>query len=300
MITVGIAAFNEEKTIGKVLENLLSQVYPEAFEILIVGGGLDKTSEIIQDYAERFKNIRFIREKERRGKPAAVNEILKSARGRIIVIVDGDVFPAKGAIAKLLQPFRDANVGATCGQIVPLNDRSRILGFWGHFACWAAHRKRLYDDQYNQFFALSGSLCAFRRGIVKSIPVDSLADDTELGLLIKLKGHTVKYAPDAKVYIKYPQTFSDFLVQKRRIFAGFLQIRDRYGVEERSMATEVRGKFLGGLLGGVSFCRGVRELWFFLVFCLIRPLAWFLAAYDYKVKRKSLLEIWKRPEGLSH
>jgi len=39
LITVGIAAFNEEGTIGKVLENLLTQVYPEPFEILVVGGG---------------------------------------------------------------------------------------------------------------------------------------------------------------------------------------------------------------------------------------------------------------------
>lgn len=297
LITVGIAAFNEERTIGKVLENLLSQVYPEAFEILIVGGGSDKTPDVIQGYAERFRNIRFIREKERRGKPVAINEILKSARGRIIVIVDGDVFPAKGAIMKILQPFKDAKVGATCGQIVPLNDRSRVLGFWAHFLCWAAHRKRLYDDQNDQFFALSGSLCAFRRGIVKSIPVDSLADDAELGLLIRLKDYKIKYTSDAKVYIRYPQTLGDYLTQKRRIFAGFLQIRDRYGVEERSLSAEVKGEFLGGLVGGFSFCRGVKELWFFLVLCLVRPLAWFLAAYDYRVKRKSLLEIWKRSEA---
>ena len=297
MITVGMAVFNEGKTIGKVLENLLSQTYPEAFEILIVGGGSDETSHIIQDYAERFKNIRFIEEKERKGKPAAINEILKSARGQIIVIADGDVFPAKNAIMNLLQPFKDESVGATCGKIVPVNDRNKLLGFWGHFLCWAAHRKRLYDDQSTQFFALSGSLCAFRRGIVKSIPLDSLADDAELGLLIKLKDYRIKYTPDARVYIKYPQTLSDFLIQKRRIFAGFLQICDRYGVEERSLSMEVKGEFLGGLTGGLSFCRGVKELWFFLLLGVIRPLAWFLARYDYKmnkIKRKSLLEIWKK------
>jgi len=299
LITVGMAVFNEEKTIGKVLENLLSQAYPEAFEILIVGGGSDKTPDVIQDYAGRFKNIRFVEEKERRGKPAAINEILKSARGSIIVIVDGDVFPAKDAIMSLLQPFKDKNVGATCGKIVPLNDRSKLLGFWSHFLCWAAHRKRFYDDQTDQFFALSGSLCAFRRGIVTGIPVDSLADDAELGLLIKLKDYKIKYAPDAKVYIKYPQTLRDFLTQKRRIFAGFLQIRDRYGVEERSLSMEAKGEFLGGLAGGLSFCKGVKELWFFFILGLIRPLAWFLATYDYKVKRKSLLELWKRPEARS-
>lgn len=298
MITVGMAVFNEGKTIGKVLENLLSQSYPEAFEILIVGGGSDETPKVVQDYAERFKNTRFIEEKERRGKPAAINEILKSARGRIIVIVDGDVFPAENAIMNLLQPFKDKSVGATCGKIVPVNDRRRLLGFWGHFLCWAAHKKRLYDDQNDQFFALSGSLCAFRRGIIKSIPTDSLADDTELGLLIKLKGYKIKYTSDAKVYIKYPQTLRDYLIQKRRIFAGFLQIRDRYGVEERSLSTEVKGEFLGGLTGGLSFCRNAKELWFFLLLGLIRPFTWFLARYDYKMnkmKRKSLLEIWKRP-----
>lgn len=293
MITVGMAVFNEEKTIGKVLENLVSQAYPEAFEILIVGGGLDKTSDIIQEYAERFKNIRFIEERERRGKPTAINEIIKSARGRIIVIVDGDVFPAKNAIIGLLQPFKDRHVGATCGKIVPVNDRTKMLGFWGHFLCWAAHRKRLYDDQNDQFFNLSGSLCAFRRGIVTSIPEDSLIDDTELGLLIKLKGYDVRYTPDAKVYIKYPQTLRGFLAQKRRTFAGFLQIRERYGIEDRSLLMEAKGGFLGGLASELSFCRSLKEAWLFLVLVIIRPLIWLLATIDYKVKRKNLLEIWK-------
>lgn len=293
MITVGIAAFNEEKTIGQVLENLLSQVYPEIFEILVVGGGSDKTSDIVQDYAERFRNIRFIRERERRGKPAAINEILKSARGRVIVITDGDVFPAKGSIMRLLQPFKDERIGATCGQVVSLNDRSRMFGFWSHFLCWAAHRKRLYDDQNDRLYALSGNLCAFRRDIVTSIPTDSLADDAALGALIKLTGYKIKYTPDAKVYYTYPQTFRDFLTQKRRTFAGFLQIRDRYGIEDRSLSAEVKGRFLGGLVGELSFCRGAKELWFFFVLGLIRILVWFLATLDYKVKRKGLLETWK-------
>ena len=294
-----MAVFNEGKTIGKVLENLLSQEYPEAFEILIVGGGSDETPHVIQDYAERFRNIRFIEERERRGKPAAINEILKSARGRIIVITDGDVFPAKGSIMKLLQPFKDARIGATCGQVVSLNDRSRVFGFWGDFLCWAAHRKRLYDDQNDQLYALSGNLCAFRRDIVTSIPTDSLADDAALGILIKLKDYKIKYAHDAKVYYTYPQSFRDFLTQKRRTFAGYLQIRDRYGVEDRSLLTEAKGGFLGGLVGGLSFCKSVKELWFFFILGLIRTVAWFLATFDYKVKRKSLLDAWKLSEARS-
>lgn len=288
-----MAVFNEGKTIGNVLENLLSQEYPEAFEILIVGGGSDETPHVIQDYAERFRNIRFIRERERRGKPAAINEILKSARGRIIVITDGDVFPANGSIMRLLQPFEDARIGATCGRVVSLDDRSKVFGFWGDFLCWAAHRKRLYDDLNDQFFALSGYLCALRRGIITSMPTDLLADDAALGLLIKLKGYKIKYVPAAEVYIKYPQTFGDFLTQKRRTFAGYLQIRDRYGVEDRSLLTEAKGGFLGGLVGGVSFCKSVKELWFFFILALTRTLAWFLATFDYRVKRKSLLEAWK-------
>ncbi|KPV62908.1 MAG: N-glycosyltransferase [Candidatus Bathyarchaeota archaeon BA2] len=76
MITVGMAVFNEEKTIGKVLENLLSQDYPEAFEILIVGGGPDKTLDIIQDYAKRFRNTRFIKETKEEESPLPLMRFL--------------------------------------------------------------------------------------------------------------------------------------------------------------------------------------------------------------------------------
>jgi cellulose synthase/poly-beta-1,6-N-acetylglucosamine synthase-like glycosyltransferase len=101
-VTVGICAYNEDKNIGQLLEDLSQQELPEEHEVLIVCSGCtDKTVKIAQEHAKQDRRIRVLVEEERKGKASAVNRIIENAKGTIILFVSADTLPHK----KMLRQF---------------------------------------------------------------------------------------------------------------------------------------------------------------------------------------------------
>src|SRR2546430_108213 len=65
------------------------------------------------------------------GKPAALNTGIAAARGELMVLVDGDTVLEAQAVARLVQPFTDPDVGAVSGNTKVANRRT-LLGRWRH------------------------------------------------------------------------------------------------------------------------------------------------------------------------
>ncbi len=286
-LSIGVATYSEEQTIGRVLEILLDES-PESSEILVVAGGEDRTVDIVRSFAKRSSKVKLLEEETRRGKPAALNRILKNASGEVVVLTDGDVFPQRGALSRLVGAFKDEKVGAACGRVVPTNVRSSMLGFWAHFLYDTADAQRRKARMNKTLFHLTGYLCALRSGVIDEISEEFLADDAVIGLLVREKGYLIEYVPNAIVAVTFPESVGDFLRQKRRTFAGFLQIEEQFGLRERSLFQEGREGFITGL----RYCRNSQEILYFLALCFFRVLAWALAYYDVRIRRKKLVEIW--------
>ncbi len=287
-LSIGVTTYDEEQTIGRALESILEES-PRSSEIIIVAGGEDRTVDVVKSYARGSPKIKLLEEEVRQGKPAALNRILRNASGKIIVLTDGDVLVQKGALRRIVEAFEDKEVGAACGRVVPTNDRASMLGFWAHFLYDTADVQRTEACMNNTFFHLTGYLCAIRSGVIGEVPEGLLADDAVIGLLVREKGYLVGYVRDAVVEVTFPGSVWDFLKQKRRTLAGFLQIEEQFSRRERSLLQEGREGFINGL----NYCRNPQELFFFLSLCLFRVLAWTLAYYDVKIRRKSLVEGWK-------
>jgi poly-beta-1,6-N-acetyl-D-glucosamine synthase len=95
-ISIVIAARNEEKNIGKLLQALQTQTYQkEYFEIIIVDDhSTDRTAEIIYKYG--LANLRVIRLQEDQlnsYKKKAIETGIHSATGELIVTTDADCIP---------------------------------------------------------------------------------------------------------------------------------------------------------------------------------------------------------------
>ncbi len=88
-VSVVVAAFNQEKYIGRCIRSLLNQTYPrERYEIIVVDdGSTDKTRYALELFEE---DICRLHNPERGGLPAALNKGIRAARGQLIVRVDGD------------------------------------------------------------------------------------------------------------------------------------------------------------------------------------------------------------------
>ena len=81
LVTIGLPTYDGGKYLAKSLDSLLAQDYPN-FEILISdNASTDATEVIARGYAERFPNIRYIRQETNLGAVANFNYVLGAAAG---------------------------------------------------------------------------------------------------------------------------------------------------------------------------------------------------------------------------
>jgi glycosyltransferase involved in cell wall biosynthesis len=89
IISVIVAAYNQETHIGRCLRSLLHQTLPhEHYEIIVIDdGSTDRTPFALALFHDA---IRAIRNERNLGLPAAINRGIREARGKYIVRVDSD------------------------------------------------------------------------------------------------------------------------------------------------------------------------------------------------------------------
>jgi len=125
-----VAAHNEEKIISETLRNLTSLPY-DNYEIIIgLDGCTDRTEEIVKEFKKKDKRIRHYSLDIRKGKPAVINEIIKKAKGEIIVINDADwIFNAldRKKIEHFLSVFDDSKVGGIAESFPVEWDKEKIM-----------------------------------------------------------------------------------------------------------------------------------------------------------------------------
>ncbi|MBO0868734.1 MAG: glycosyltransferase, partial [Micromonosporaceae bacterium] len=108
-VSVIVPAFNEAANIEATVRSLCHSDYPELEVIVVDDGSTDGTAEIVRRLG--LPLVRVIRQPNA-GKPVALNTGIQHARGRLIVLVDGDTVFEPDALGRLVQPFADASVGA--------------------------------------------------------------------------------------------------------------------------------------------------------------------------------------------
>jgi len=263
----------------------MSQNIKEDFEIIVACPD-DETAKIIRELMKSNKHLKLIKEEKREGKPAAINKILAKAKGQILIFTDADVIIGKDSINKLLLHFKDKNIGLVTGHLVPTNDPNSKYGFWAKFLYDKAHEIRLR----NPFFA-SGNLMAIRN-VIKSIPTNALSDDFVIAKEIEKQGFKAVYEKDALVYVNFPTNIKDFVNQRRRTFAGHIQLNKWYGKTERNLGNELKY-----LLSMFNYCRNFIQYFWMIELAFWRLLSWILSFYDIKIKKKSLVELWKPIES---
>ena len=87
LVTVLIPARNEERTIGRCLESVRDQDYPELQIIVVDNGSTDGTAVVVESLSAVDPRIEIVRN-QRPGIPASLNAGLARARGRWLVRVD--------------------------------------------------------------------------------------------------------------------------------------------------------------------------------------------------------------------
>ncbi|MFH1225425.1 MAG: glycosyltransferase [Candidatus Diapherotrites archaeon] len=224
MLTAGICAYNEGRSIGKAIASVLPQLGSNDELIVVASGCTDSTAPVVREIAEKDARVRLMEEPERRGKSSAINFILKNAKGGTIVLTDADVIVGSGAIKALEERLEESGAGAVIASTCPYKTEN-FFDRLQAFAWRAFNSTRAEQSQSGELFALNGYLSALRAGIVEQIPEGNLVEDWLLGWEIKKAGHAVLYEPRAEVYVQAAQNLGDYIRQKERVRTGQWQMR---------------------------------------------------------------------------
>jgi cellulose synthase/poly-beta-1,6-N-acetylglucosamine synthase-like glycosyltransferase len=197
--SVVIAAFNEEKNIGRRLDDLLKQDYPsDKMEIIIVSdGSVDKTEEIVRTFLKSTNNIHLYSLKEKKGKAIALNIGVSHANGEIIVFTDARQTFRSNLIKELVANFHDTTIGAVSGELYLASNESE--GIEKSIALYWNYEKyiRKIESKTGSVVGVTGAVYAIRKRLFEPLPEKTILDDVYIPMKIILKGYRVVFEEKA-------------------------------------------------------------------------------------------------------
>jgi cellulose synthase/poly-beta-1,6-N-acetylglucosamine synthase-like glycosyltransferase len=221
-VTLLIAAHNEERWIGKRLENALAQEYPpDKLEVLVASdGSRDGTVAIVSAFARR--GVRILDFRENRGKATVLNEAIVEASHPVVVFSDANTFFELGAVRSLARWFADPAIGTVCGRLVltdPQKGRNVDSVYWKYETFLKKCESRL-----GALLGANGAIYALRKNEYVPIPPDTLVDDFVIPLAAKLKtSKAIVYDDAAVAWEECPPGIGDEFRRRSRIGAGGFQ-----------------------------------------------------------------------------
>ena len=113
-VSVVIPCYNEERFIGKALEQLADQFETDRYEIIVVDGlSDDRTRAVIDEFRKRRPDLAVLLvDNPDRNIPTALNLGIAAARGNIIARMDAHAVPSNGYIRRCVEVLQAGAAGA--------------------------------------------------------------------------------------------------------------------------------------------------------------------------------------------
>jgi cellulose synthase/poly-beta-1,6-N-acetylglucosamine synthase-like glycosyltransferase len=233
-ITVQLPLFNELYVIERLLESVTRIDYPShLLEIQVLDDSTDETVKIAQAAVEMYQrrgfDIKHIHRTDRTGfKAGALENGMKSAKGRLVAVFDADFTPKPDCLRKMVDYFTDERVGMVQMRWGHINGNYSILTriqevlLDGHFVIEQTSRNRT-----GAFFNFNGTAGMWRREAIEwsgGWQHDTLTEDTDLSFRAQLMGWRFVYLLDEEVPAELPVEINGFKTQQRRWAKGLVQV----------------------------------------------------------------------------
>ena len=210
--TVIIPTYNRAESLQRLLASiaLLQGLRSLRLEVLVVNNGsTDGTAGIIQGEQEKALQYHLqVIEEAHRGKASALNQGLRNASGKVLMVLDDDVVAHPHLLVKHAECYKQTAFDAVQGKILPGRDPE------GH----PADMSRLseyniplidYGDEFREIRGLTGTNMSFKREIYEKVGLfdprlgpgaAGFSEDTEYSRRIRAAGFKIGYSPEAVVY----------------------------------------------------------------------------------------------------
>jgi len=238
-ITIVVPAYNEEETIEETLQSCVNSGYPfDKLEIIAVNDGsndLDndgKSRTLTLMYGTQKKilkekgfKIRVLDLGENFGKREAMVRgfLAASKKSEIFITVDADSQVQKGAIYKIVQPFKDKTVGAVSGNTQIANS-NKLITMLQNYMYWISYTVfKASESLFGTVLCCPGCFSAFRKMDVLKVlycfrneTFCRVSEDRNLTNLILEQDKKILYHHEAIARTNAPETLSHFIKQQYR------------------------------------------------------------------------------------
>ena len=199
-VSLIIAAYNEEDSIGNRLDNAIKLEYPpNSLEIIVASDGSnDDTEVIVSKYEDRGVKLLSL---PRRGKIHALNDAVAHATGEILVFSDANSMYEGKALQELVANFADPDVGGVGGNTIYTTDINSDSCSKGENLYWS------YDKWLKQMESFTGSIIsahgaiyAIRRELYTPQSDSAVTDDFAISTSVIEQGYRLVFEKEARAY----------------------------------------------------------------------------------------------------
>jgi cellulose synthase/poly-beta-1,6-N-acetylglucosamine synthase-like glycosyltransferase len=232
MLSVLIAARNEESSIKRKLDATLALDYPaDKLEVLVLSdGSTDRTDEIVRLVMD--PRIRLVRTEHRGGKTNAQNCGARESRGDILVFSDATTIYHPQALRRLAANYRDPHVGAVSGRYQYFDSAGDSPTGLGSIAFW--NYENLIKRAQSKIATITGCcgcIYSVRRSVYTELNPDIISDLVQ-PLWVIQKGYKVVFEPEAMAYEETTRSTEEEFSMRVRVVTrgmrGLLSVPDLF------------------------------------------------------------------------
>ncbi|MCI0920531.1 glycosyltransferase family 2 protein [Sphingobacterium rhinopitheci] len=219
VLTLCIAAYNEEDIIPIKMDNCLSLNYPsDKLRILwVIDGSNDNSHTILKEYS----NIDILFKPERLGKTAALNRAMVHIDTEYVVFTDANCLLSQDALLLIANQFEAKSVGCVSGEkrVAFYDEDTTSSKGEGFYWKYESYLKKL-DNQYYTTVGAAGELFAIRTALFEPVEENILLDDFVISMRIARSGYRIAYTPEAYAVERGSLNIEEEKKRKVRIAAG--------------------------------------------------------------------------------
>lgn len=120
-------AYNAEKNIEKSITSILNQTMADWELIIVNDGSIDRTFDIISEYALKDNRITVINREENKGIAYSRNEAIERSIGTYIAFLDSDDLWIDTKLEKQIKIMRELKINFSCTSYRVVNEIGKII-----------------------------------------------------------------------------------------------------------------------------------------------------------------------------
>jgi GT2 family glycosyltransferase len=204
-VAIVIPMYNERENIGRCLDSLLAQDYPqELLQIAVVNGmSTDGSREVVEEYARRFPNIRLF-DNPARLTPANINVGIRNTDSDVVIILGSHTTVRPDFVRKNVEYLNQVDAPVVGGTQINVGhtylQKAIGLAMGSPFGITSAPYRYLRKSRFVDTVVYA----AYRRWLFDQVGYFDetlpIAEDAEFNWRVRKAGYRIFYSPDIISY----------------------------------------------------------------------------------------------------